>query len=1283
MKKKLVTVLTLIVVLVLGLTACAGNEKSYTVTFAGEGVNIAAQTVKENGTVIEPNDPVREGYTFEGWFNGDEKFDFSTKITSDLTLTAKWSEAVVIDPNHFTGEGTKENPYVLAHPNHLMMFSALVNEGDEDYYDAYYELGADIDMAGQDYEPAGKAIEATETSEAIEGFSGVFDGKGHTIKNLSIDVQSKRSGMYFVGLFGRTYKSEIKNFTLENISYYVSLSTADNTSAYIGGAVGLASLTNVRAVSVTGAIETSLVETNAASIGGVIGYASNSGSFIVYTENCYVDIEISSDEDGSLQEAMLGGIIGGIYNSSATHAVINSKADGVINGGASTGGIVGSVNDKLSVINCAVAASVTADATGGCYAGGIVGNLSSSCVIADCVVTGRVKGLKSNDNTYKSYAGGILGYGRPDRYEEYFYEGASTSNSYYTQNPTGFDVLNDAGEKITATEITDQFITDTLGWSSESWTVSGAESKPTAKTASEVRTDYKINLVSESQSTGTINADYEDGGYKLLGTPDAPAAVAGKVFWAWDMNGAEPRYYMPVVKDLTLVARNYDVTSIAKDYKCTAFEYTAATPEKQGTVRLYTDGTLEWIKASVTTGTYRYDGRNIVMNIDDNTGEVIGTLTDGTLYFMVDFGITGTFGYTFEEYVPQLIGEYMSDSGDIITFSGTNTVSFESEFIANGEYISASYTKSGNTITIDGSGSQYSSLNKYFSDYTVTVDGDSLNVIFTAKESGGYSVNATFDKAGKIDYTGEKMLGEYEFAYVNETSSDPGAYMDRMIVIFEPNGKLIYRSRYSDTFGRYYLFDGGKIKIILEGTASNLVYDEDEDIIIGKISRGVVNKRIMVLTRASRGRQYGYYIDALDHVLYKIDDGGMYYLKDGVITDAVIEGTFEQNTIVTIDEQRYTVLHYEGREGFVLKKVNDEQGTYKLSGGDTLELDGMGKVTGNHKGLYRVFDDNMVTVFIQDLDKIIVFDYEAARNNNGTVTLAQTDGYEGAWYASGTYGDGVNNPYYNVLLIDGRGHMTVLYYKYPERDEYALNWSDWGSYTQNATGLLLVFNESNRSDAVFYYGGKVAWMNRRDGGAAVRDYYVAKGYNGPTTKPQLDAVLSGAYSGSAGTDSVTLNLRADGTGSYNGTPFVGVYDGENKIRFAIDGTNYEIIIGASNALSLKIGDGAPISLSKTGAVTEKIPAALCGTWTGEWSRENASASETRTVVLEPTGLSCTYVDSTLTFVSYDPINNVISFTLGSDTLTLTWDSATDTMAARLVTEYDGSNYTFVATLTKQ
>ncbi|MDR0516359.1 MAG: InlB B-repeat-containing protein [Fibromonadaceae bacterium] len=67
----------------------------YVVTFNSNGGSVAGngkQYVKNGSPAIEPSAPTRAGHTFEGWLNGETAFDFTTPITRDLTLTAKWKE---------------------------------------------------------------------------------------------------------------------------------------------------------------------------------------------------------------------------------------------------------------------------------------------------------------------------------------------------------------------------------------------------------------------------------------------------------------------------------------------------------------------------------------------------------------------------------------------------------------------------------------------------------------------------------------------------------------------------------------------------------------------------------------------------------------------------------------------------------------------------------------------------------------------------------------------------------------------------------------------------------------------------------------------------------------------------------------------------------------------------------------------------------------------------------------------------------------------------------------
>ena len=69
---------------------------SYSVTFnSNDGSDIDSQTVDYGDTVAEPTAPTKNGYTFAGWYSDEglvSAYDFSTTVTSDITLYAKWTK---------------------------------------------------------------------------------------------------------------------------------------------------------------------------------------------------------------------------------------------------------------------------------------------------------------------------------------------------------------------------------------------------------------------------------------------------------------------------------------------------------------------------------------------------------------------------------------------------------------------------------------------------------------------------------------------------------------------------------------------------------------------------------------------------------------------------------------------------------------------------------------------------------------------------------------------------------------------------------------------------------------------------------------------------------------------------------------------------------------------------------------------------------------------------------------------------------------------------------------
>ncbi len=72
----------------------------HTVTFDSNGGSaVQTQVVQSRGTATQPSDPVRTGFTFNGWLLDGTTYDFTVPVVEDITLMASWTEntAPIVD----------------------------------------------------------------------------------------------------------------------------------------------------------------------------------------------------------------------------------------------------------------------------------------------------------------------------------------------------------------------------------------------------------------------------------------------------------------------------------------------------------------------------------------------------------------------------------------------------------------------------------------------------------------------------------------------------------------------------------------------------------------------------------------------------------------------------------------------------------------------------------------------------------------------------------------------------------------------------------------------------------------------------------------------------------------------------------------------------------------------------------------------------------------------------------------------------------------------------------
>ncbi len=145
------------------LTLYAQWIRLYTVTFdPGGGLSVISQNVRKGSNAIKPNDPVRANYSFDGWHTNIYKesiYDFSTSVTNDLTVYAKWT----LDPSdpstvthsfivNFNDGVTPDQTYEVVQGDTLFNQRLLSPEHPDSAYDFYGWYATAAAEEGDEYD---------------------------------------------------------------------------------------------------------------------------------------------------------------------------------------------------------------------------------------------------------------------------------------------------------------------------------------------------------------------------------------------------------------------------------------------------------------------------------------------------------------------------------------------------------------------------------------------------------------------------------------------------------------------------------------------------------------------------------------------------------------------------------------------------------------------------------------------------------------------------------------------------------------------------------------------------------------------------------------------------------------------------------------------------------------------------------------------------------------------------------------------------------------------------
>jgi len=164
------------------------NQRTYTVKFdSNGGTSVSSQTVVSGKKAIEPTDPRRSGYEFEGWYYNGNRYYFSNSVTKNITLEAKWSKVSNSSNKYNEDEFTikfDSNGGTTVRTQYIE-YGDYVDEPNDPtrsgyYFDGWYLDGELYDFDDRVYDDF--TLEAEWTKKSTSNSSNRYEDEEYTVK---------------------------------------------------------------------------------------------------------------------------------------------------------------------------------------------------------------------------------------------------------------------------------------------------------------------------------------------------------------------------------------------------------------------------------------------------------------------------------------------------------------------------------------------------------------------------------------------------------------------------------------------------------------------------------------------------------------------------------------------------------------------------------------------------------------------------------------------------------------------------------------------------------------------------------------------------------------------------------------------------------------------------------------------------------------------------------------------------------------------------------------------